>query len=309
MMAAGSAAAYEIRTATPDDAARLRDLMRDTFIASNGHASTPENIDAFLAATYNEGRQRDEIADPDVLTLILAPSPGDAWAGFAQLRFATIPPPEVVLSRPVELFRLYMAPTFHGRGAAAALMRRVVEETRARGGDGLWLNVWQESAPTQRFYAKQGFRIVGRSQFILGDDAMDDWVMMRELGPADAPELLTFDGDVAEYRPVGEFTYPRLVGLMTTAITQVRELGLRKILIDITAVTGLRPPSLGQRHGMLRDWAVAAQGRVSMAMVCPPEFIDPYRFGVVVAANFGMTGDVFTQRDEALAWLRDGNAA
>jgi hypothetical protein len=55
---------------------------------------------------------------------------------------------------------------------------------------------------------------------------------------------------------------------------------------------------------MARSWAEAADGRLRVAMLVRPEFIDPERFAVVAASNFGLTSQVFDQESDALAWLR-----
>jgi preprotein translocase subunit YajC len=39
-------------------------------------------------------------------------------------------------------------------------------------------------------------------------------------------------------------------------------------------------------------------------MVARAEMIDPKKFGVTVAANSGLVGDVFESEEKALAWLR-----
>jgi hypothetical protein len=38
-------------------------------------------------------------------------------------------------------------------------------------------------------------------------------------------------------------------------------------------------------------------------MVAPPELIDPQKFGVTVAANHSMEGNVFVLEADAVAWL------
>lgn len=153
--------------------------MRRTFVAANGHCSTPENVARFLDTVYQPRIQASEIADPAILTLILECD--GRWAGFAQLRWAT-PAPDAVATRPAaELGRIYLDPAFHGRGLAAALMARLFDEARAHGARALWLHVWQEAPQAIRFYGKHGFRIVGTSLFAIGDDPKDDWVMAREL--------------------------------------------------------------------------------------------------------------------------------
>jgi hypothetical protein len=39
-------------------------------------------------------------------------------------------------------------------------------------------------------------------------------------------------------------------------------------------------------------------------VVCPPDYIDPERFGVIVARGLGLDGNVFEREDEAREWLR-----
>lgn len=54
---------------------------------------------------------------------------------------------------------------------------------------------------------------------------------------------------------------------------------------------------------MVRAWAEAAQGMLRVAIVVSPEFVDPEKFGVIAAANFGLVGNVFDSEAGALAWL------
>ena len=168
-----------IRPARLADAAALSELMRRTFVAANGHCSTPGNVARFLDTTYQPGLQAAEIRDPDILTLIVEQD--HEWAGFAQLRWGKKPPPEVELLPAVELGRIYLDVAFHGRGIAAQLVATLLAAASVRGSRSVWLNVWQESAQAIRFYQKHGFRIVGRSVFNVGDEPKQDWVMTQAL--------------------------------------------------------------------------------------------------------------------------------
>jgi ribosomal protein S18 acetylase RimI-like enzyme len=172
----------EIRPARLADAAELSALMRRTFLAANGHCSTPENLSAFLEATYHPELQAREIRDPDTLTLIVEQD--GQWAGFAQLRWGTAPPVEVTPLPAVELGRIYLDAAFHGRGIAAQLVANLLVAASLRGSRSVWLGVWQEAPQAIRFYKKHGFEIVGRSIFMVGDDPKDDWVMTQALPTA-----------------------------------------------------------------------------------------------------------------------------
>jgi hypothetical protein len=93
------------------------------------------------------------------------------------------------------------------------------------------------------------------------------------------------------------------VELMTRAIAFCRDQKIRKLLVDASGLTQLSPPTLVDRFLMVEDWARAASGMVIVAMVWPPKLIHPQKFGIRVAADLGLRGDVFTSKDEATAWL------
>lgn len=122
------------------------------------------------------------------------------------------------------------------------------------------------------------------------------------MSQADQIELV--DG-IGVFRPVGSFRFQQLVALVTGVITQARERGIGKLAVVTCGLSGLQPPSLSERHWMVREWVEASQGKLKVAMVVPPEFIDPDKFGIVAAANFGVTSEVFTSEPDAIKWLRD----
>jgi len=162
------------------DAAVLAPLMADWFLAAYGHASDAANTGAFVAANFECAKQAKEIANPDIVTLIVE-ADGE-MAGYAQVRFATRAPTcvteaGVTEAGACELGRFYFAPAQHGRGGAALLMDAVRDAARDRGRRWLWLLVWQEAPQAIRFYEKQGFAKAGTAVFMVGEDRKADWVM------------------------------------------------------------------------------------------------------------------------------------
>jgi hypothetical protein len=122
--------------------------------------------------------------------------------------------------------------------------------------------------------------------------------------PSSAPMSL-HDGGIALARLAGpranlQLAVDEVAALLATA----RDAGVRRIVLDLTGLSGLPVPTVAERHAMVRAWATAAGGRIVVAMACPPELIDPERFGIVAAANFGLPANVFANVDDALAWLR-----
>jgi len=171
--------ALHIRAAVAADAAALARNMTDWFLAAYGHASDAANTAAFVAANFDAARQAAEIADPDVVTLLVEAD--GAMVGYVQLRFATPAPASVTGADPAELGRFYFAPAFHGRGVAAELLQAAFDVARERGRRRLWLMAWQEAPQAIRFYEKHGFAKVGTAVFLVGEDRKADWVMCKPL--------------------------------------------------------------------------------------------------------------------------------
>ncbi len=55
------------------------------------------------------------------------------------------------------------------------------ERGREEGCDVMWLGVWEYNPRAQRFYEKNGFRIVGKHTFQLGSDPQIDLLMQKDI--------------------------------------------------------------------------------------------------------------------------------
>ena len=119
------------------------------------------------------------------------------------------------------------------------------------------------------------------------------------------PHLFERVEGVAIFRPVGTCTLLQARQWVATAIADAKEQGIGKLLVVTTGLTGFESPSIAERHQAAREWADAAGGQVIVAMVVRPELIDPDKFGVVAASNFGLVGNVFHTEAEAMTWLRE----
>ena len=119
----------------------------------------------------------------------------------------------------------------------------------------------------------------------------------------DQPDNFSISDDHAVFRPSGQVSLDQAVQLITSAITFAQEQRIRKLLVITTGLTGFVPPDTTDRSRFAKEWAYAARGAVRIAVVARPEMIDPQKFGVTVAANHGLTADVFASETEAVSWL------
>jgi diamine N-acetyltransferase len=168
----------DIRLAGPDDAAAVGAFGERSFRETFGPDNSPDDMDAYCAATYALERQRAELASPERITILVHVN--GVLAGYAQLREG--PAPACVTGTdPIELLRFYVDRSWHGQGIAAALMEQALAHARRGGRHTVFLAVWERNPRAIAFYRRQGFREVGSQPFQLGQDVQTDRVMVRDL--------------------------------------------------------------------------------------------------------------------------------
>ena len=117
-----------------------------------------------------------------------------------------------------------------------------------------------------------------------------------------ADEFEMLDG-IAVLRVHGLYSFDAGVAHVEERIALALAQGYDSLLVDCLGISGFAPPSIAARHAMVRRWATAARGRVCMAVVIGGRFVDPEKYGVRAAANFGLTIDAFETIPDASAWL------
>jgi GNAT superfamily N-acetyltransferase len=167
------------RIADASDAAALAGFMTRTFLAVYGECSTPANIAAAVAKHYGVEAQVRQLADPARVNLVMECD--GAIVGHAQVRTDTAAPAPASPLPSLEISRFYVDTAWHGRGLAQAMMAEVRRLAGERGARSLWLSCAQQQPQAIRFYQKEGFRIAGTLVFEMGDEPMDDWLMVAGL--------------------------------------------------------------------------------------------------------------------------------
>jgi ribosomal protein S18 acetylase RimI-like enzyme len=185
-MTSGTTPPVTTRRATPADAALLASLAATTFSDTFGADNTADDMSLYMAASFGESIQRDELLDQRH-TIFFAER-GDAVAGYVMLRDG--PAPDVVgEADAIEIARLYATKAFLGEGIGATLMQRCLDEAEARGRSTIWLGVWEHNARAIAFYRRWGFADVGATTFMLGHDRQTDRVMARRVAGAGRGEM------------------------------------------------------------------------------------------------------------------------
>ena len=169
-----------LRQATVDDAKLLTDLAYTTFWDAFAHhpKNAPDDLNHYMRQAFNEEQITSELSDKKNI-FIVAEIEGEA-AGYAKIIIDNIEP-GITAERPIELSRLYSHQKHLGQGVGQTLMDACFDRARSEGRDVMWLGVWEFNPRAQRFYEKNGFRVVGSHVFQLGKDSQTDLLMQREL--------------------------------------------------------------------------------------------------------------------------------
>jgi ribosomal protein S18 acetylase RimI-like enzyme len=168
-----------IRRATAADAALLVELGARTFADSFAADNTPEDMAAYLAASFNLPHLESELADPGAAFFIAAADTGEV-VGYAKL-LSGHTPPEITAPNAIELVRIYSTLPYIGRGVGSALMQACLRFAADRAFSTIWLGVWECNLRAQAFYRKWGFEVVNTHTFLLGSDPQTDYLMQRKV--------------------------------------------------------------------------------------------------------------------------------
>ena len=169
-----------IRQATPEDAKVLTDLAYTTFWDAFAHhpKNAPDDLAHYMRQAFSLEQTAAELADSQNYFLIADHE--NKPAGYAKLIPDNIEP-GITAKRPVELNRLYSHQMFLGKGIGPRLMDACFKYAKHGGFDVMWLGVWEYNPRAQRFYEKNGFRVVGKHTFLLGSDPQTDLLMQKDI--------------------------------------------------------------------------------------------------------------------------------
>lgn len=117
------------------------------------------------------------------------------------------------------------------------------------------------------------------------------------------PEEFDFEDGYARLHPTGKMSLQEAVDRVCAAIDFCRDKGVGRLLMDGSLAGGFPAPSVVERYWIARAFADKARARVTVSFVLQPYLLDPARFGVTVAANYGMRTNAFATVAEALPWL------
>lgn len=156
-----------IQKATPKDYEILTEIGKISFLESQGHCASAEDVAAYINAKYTHEILKEELNNPDNQYYILYHN-GQAL-GYSKIIY-NAPHPNIPIQNITKLDRIYLLKEFYGLNLGAELLKFNLELSKKNGQAGIWLFVWVENHRAIRFYEKNGFEIVGRHDFKISEN-------------------------------------------------------------------------------------------------------------------------------------------
>ncbi len=173
-----------LREASVDDAPVLALIGAATLLESFAGLLSGRSLVNAALKNHTPGCYARLLSEPAtrawVAELPSGPDASGAPVGYLMLTAPEFPP-EILRPGDLELKRIYLFSRFHGGGTGQRMMDLALSEAQAAGARRVLIGVHRENRRAIAFYARNGFREMGRREFRLGDSVYDDPVLGLEL--------------------------------------------------------------------------------------------------------------------------------
>lgn len=161
-----------------DDLVTLRELSYRTYSDTFGHMNTPSNMKAYLEQAYDIGKLRDELSNSNSIFYFLYTD--EELSGYLKLNeYKT--QTDIYDQRSLEIERIYVTKEFQGKGLGSTLMNKAINIANIREKSYIWLSVWEKNDKAILFYKKNGFYVIGKHSFVMGEEEQTDFIMRKDL--------------------------------------------------------------------------------------------------------------------------------
>jgi ribosomal protein S18 acetylase RimI-like enzyme len=167
-----------LRKVQDEDISGLSEFAARTFYQAYGWYNTEENMKNYVEKYFSKENLCKEIREPETEIYILTED--EKIKGYVKSgRQNNL---EILKDYShMEIERIYVDNSDQRNGFGKTMLDFIIQKAKEKNSQFLWLGVWQKNEKAIAFYSKNGFKIIGTTTFILGDDDQDDFIMAREL--------------------------------------------------------------------------------------------------------------------------------
>lgn len=168
----------EIEKVTPDLAASLLEISRQTFFDAFAHLNSAANIEIYAAKAFTLQRFQNELNNPN--SHFYFAKLESEIAGYLKLNL-NMAQTDLRDSNALEVERIYVLKQYQGNQIGKQLLDFAIKEALDKSLQYIWLGVWEHNTNAIRFYEGKGFKPFSSHEFMLGEDKQTDLLMKLNL--------------------------------------------------------------------------------------------------------------------------------
>ena len=157
---------------------RLAALARKTYYETFKVRNNPEDMNKYLDEAFDVSALRQEMENPHSLFYFVKVD--GQTAGYLKLNTGQA---QTEMQDPdlMEIQRIYIDQDFQDAGLGPLLITQAIRIAKNENKKGIWLGVWENNDKAMNFYEKYGFKKIGSHDFMMGDEAQLDYLMLKDL--------------------------------------------------------------------------------------------------------------------------------
>lgn len=159
---------------SPEDLPELKEISRSTFYDAFAWGNNPDDLAAYLNATFSDENLRKELLNP-LSEFYFAELEGKT-VGYFKINLGDAQT-DLKEEDGMELERIYVKKKFQNKKIGQKMLLTVMEMAIQRKMKYLWLGVWEKNEKAIQFYLRNDFVLEGEHSFMIGTDLQTDKIM------------------------------------------------------------------------------------------------------------------------------------
>lgn len=160
------------------DLENLRKISIQTFRETFEEVNSEEDMQKYIEENLNTDKLKIELENPNS-EFFFAENENEIL-GYLKLNFKNAQT-ENLDEYHFEIERIYVLKAFLGQKIGQILFDKALEIGKENKLDFVWLGVWEENHRALKFYEKNGFKVFGKHDFVLGKDVQTDLLMKLKI--------------------------------------------------------------------------------------------------------------------------------
>jgi len=168
----------EIKKCTLDDLKTLHNLSVETYTDTFGEYNTEADLNDYLDKAYNNAELKKELTN--INSMFYFAFYDGKLAGYLKLNVLDAQS-ESIGDESLEIERIYIRKQFKRLGLGTKLLNFGIAKAEELNKQSVWLGVWENNFPAQKFYQKMDFVRYSEHKFIMGESVQTDYILKKEL--------------------------------------------------------------------------------------------------------------------------------